>query len=642
MAWDDCLTKEQKIVTKYIDTDACLLAGPGTGKTRCITQRVVYLNEELEVPLQNILVLTFTRKAAAELRSRVTKAFGTSIGLNLFTLHSYALTELLKNSQAHSLPKPLRIADDYEEKEIIDKDLLKMLTYTRDQVNKAKKNMSSDWEELGDGDPERNSDPRFIAAWNMHRKVFGYTLRSELVFQLNKAIEEHSIIPESYDHIIVDEYQDLNACELNVIKSLASRGAKLYVAGDDDQSIYWFRNANPEGIRNFTKDYPGSVFLPLLECKRSTPQILKMGNHVINHDLARIDKKTFTNKESVPNSVKILRFPNQIVEAKKISKLCSWLVRDKKVDPKEIIILLRYDRFNIFSKPIIKELSTLGIDVSESSNTAELFNNPTSEPPNQRKLGRILFSYLRLINNIEDHLAWRAILFLSDNGIGNETISRITNYARINGKSFYETLKLIQNGTLSLTSFDRKISEEVNSIEQLVLRYREDFSIPVEGLINNLASEIILDETFRNRLIEPLILYLDQGENTKLGSLLTNVFLEDPSGSQDQPENKIRIMTIHQAKGLDAKNVIVIGAENELIPGKDSDTNLNNALRLLYVSVTRAQDFLYITHCSYRNGPQCHSGTGEEGRSRQLTTFISGGPFKDDNGADFIDSLVLT
>jgi len=639
MAWDEDLTPEQKEVTKYTDTNACLLAGPGTGKTRCITHRVVYLIEESGVPPEEILILTFTRKAAAELRQRVKKVLGPLTRVNVFTLHSYALTQLLKNSLSHSLPKPLRIADDYEEDKIIVEDLKSILGWDKKTIKKKMKDMSSNWELLGNSDSEREPDPRLIAAWNMHRELYGYTLRSELVYQLNKAFDDQSIQPESYKHIIVDEYQDLNACDLNVIKLLASRAERLYVAGDDDQSIYSFRNANPVGIRTFTSDYPGSKELILKECMRSTPDILRIGDYVIKQDLKRKDKSTFTNKKSIKDSVKILSFSNQNSEAKKVGELCSWLVNEKGVDPDEIIILLRNDWNNNFSKPIVNALAKLNLPVTESTDPAEIFNVPSNLPADQKKLGRIFLSYLRLVQNHEDQLAWRSILELEQNGIGKATVSEIMKYSVENRLSFFETLKSIENGSIGLIQRKEKLSQFITKVEGIINKYSVE-TLLIKDLIKDLANQLIQNEDLQNSVIETLLSICELESNQKLEDLLKNIFIDDSKSSQDQTENKIRIMTMHQAKGLDAQIVIIIGAEKELLPGRDTGLKWNDALRLLYVSITRARDYLLITHCIYRGAPQCHSGTGQEGAVRRLSDFINGGPVKSEPGADFISNKI--
>ncbi len=642
MAWDDCLTEEQKIVTKYTETNAYLLAGPGTGKTRCITQRVVYLVEELGIPLQKILILTFTRKAAAELRARVEKSLGSLVGANIFTLHAYALTQLLKNSSSLSLPKPLRIADDYEENEVIVKDLMKMLGSSNDLVKKGLGNMASDWEQLGCSDPKRKPDPRLLAAWNTHRIIYGYTLRSELVYQLHKAFEEYSIQPESYEHIIVDEYQDLNPCELKVINLLASKGGKLYVAGDDDQSIYSFRNSEPESIRKFSTDYPGSKDLRLVECMRSTPEILNMGKYIIEKDLKRIRKTIFTNRAPMVNSVKVLWFNDEKSEAKKISELCAWLVNVSKVEPGEIILLLRNNKYNVFSDLIIEEMVKLNVPVEEQKDITYIFNVPTILPSNQNKLGRIFLSYLRLIHNIGDDLAWRTIIELDKNGIGPGTISEITKYSEDNELSFYRTLQLIVNGSINITRQQKRVSQVVKSIEELIKKYSDDPLLSVHDLMTNLGIEIIKDESIRNQIMEILASYFKLDLNPSLESILKNIFMVDSDLGQDQKEHSVRIMTMHQAKGLDAKIVLIIGAENELVPGKDSGAKLIEALRLLYVSVTRARDHLVVTYCSYRRGRQGHSGTGAPGKKRSLSRFISGGPITPERGSDYIDSVIST
>jgi len=271
-AWKEGLDPAQIPPAGHIGANALLISGPGTGKTRTLTQRALALLLKHGVNPQNVLVLTFTRMAACELRERTEKVL-TPLGMGepyISTLHSFALRQLLKNSaRIDGLPTPLRIADDWEERHIIYENLkedlrdhLKRLSDGKvkpiDKIRKLFNQLSADWETLRierDESQRMCRDARFIGAWNEHRNMFGYTLRSELVYRLKKALEQIDDfeLEKKFHHILIDEYQDLNSCDLAVVEELSKKCGELFVAGDDDQSIYGFRYADPMGIRIYQK-----------------------------------------------------------------------------------------------------------------------------------------------------------------------------------------------------------------------------------------------------------------------------------------------------------------------------------------------------------------------------------------------------
>jgi DNA helicase-2/ATP-dependent DNA helicase PcrA len=265
MAWDDDLLPEQRTAAAHVGSHARLLAGPGTGKTLTLARHACFLVAERNVPPGNILAVTFTRAAARELRQRVQKELGEEQCPRISTLHSFALRQLLKNAtRITDLPQPLRIADDWEERHIILEDLKTLLNLGHiDEARDLLGELSADWQSLtaDEADWERRfPDPRFLGAWREHRRIYGYTLRSELVYQLKKALAQRGDfeLEGPLEHFLVDEYQDLNRCDLAVVREIASRKVELFIAGDDDQSIYGFRKAHPEGIRRFPQDYPGA------------------------------------------------------------------------------------------------------------------------------------------------------------------------------------------------------------------------------------------------------------------------------------------------------------------------------------------------------------------------------------------------
>ena len=197
MSWNDGLSPEQETVANHIGSHGRLLAGPGTGKTRTMTSRVAYLIEEQDVPASDILALTFTRAAASELKNRVTLLLEEQVVPQVSTLHSFALRSILLAGAGNRLPSPIRIADDYEERWIIEEDIKRILDLDRvDQARDLISLLSADWETLAAdaGDwAQRFPNPQFLGAWNEHRKIYGYTLRAELVYQLKRALEEGAV-----------------------------------------------------------------------------------------------------------------------------------------------------------------------------------------------------------------------------------------------------------------------------------------------------------------------------------------------------------------------------------------------------------------------------------------------------------------
>ena len=260
-----------------------MLAGPGTGKTLTLTRRVSFLVEEGRVEPSGILALTFTRAAAHELRQRIESELSADRPPRVSTLHSFALRHILGNAALITLlPQPLRIADDWEERHIILEDLTRLLRLQRiDHARDLLNELSADWQSLAADEAEwerRFPNPQFLGAWRQHRNVYGYVLRAELVYQLKRVLEQapNFAVDGPPTHLLVDEYQDLNRCDLAVVKAIADRGVEVYCAGDDDQSIYGFRKAHPEGIRRFPVDYQPSKPLTLEICKRCDPAILDL------------------------------------------------------------------------------------------------------------------------------------------------------------------------------------------------------------------------------------------------------------------------------------------------------------------------------------------------------------------------------
>jgi DNA helicase-2/ATP-dependent DNA helicase PcrA len=653
MAWHTDLLDDQLEAASHEGSPARLLAGPGTGKTLVLTRRIVWLIKERGVDPQEISALTFTRSAAFELRKRVSQEIKTSPGPRISTLHSFALRQLLRNSKlAPDLPKPLRIADDWEERNIIEEDL-KFLLKVKDvrEIRDKVQQLSADWQTL---DAERADwskrfpDPKFIGAWQEHRSAYGYLLRSELVYQLKRSFEQHEDFqlegPPKY--LLVDEYQDLNRCDLAVIRLAVERGAEIYAAGDDDQSIYGFRKAHPEGIRRFPKDCSGARRLSLKVCKRCDSSILSLGLFVAEQDPRRLPKVIQPEKSRGPGTVKILRFSGQNSEATAVAKICRALHERCAYDLDDILILLRTDRNRVFSSQFRAALAAQNVPVTTARTDSGPFDSP---------LGRQLLAFLRLALNPSDHLAWRTLLELRPNKLGEKAIQTLHELGRNRGLTFSEALRLVSETPTVVRRFGKFIAKEVALVEKVLKR------IPVEEEgkheteeaseaadpenllqgIHKLARAVIPDPGHRKEVVVEIG---DLVEKTGIGTiaeLLRSVETSSEDLEQEVEHGKVSILTMHKAKGLTAKAVFAVACEDEYVPGRAEGSDINDERRLLYVSLTRAAHHLFITYCEERTGVQRHTGRTAGQSARHLTRFLRHGPIAPISGMTYANDVFL-
>jgi DNA helicase-2/ATP-dependent DNA helicase PcrA len=615
MPWHEGLLDEQKNAASHFGCHARLLAGPGTGKTLTLTRRICCLVEDHNVVPSEILVLTFTRAATHELRQRVKKALGTEKMPRISTLHSFSLRQLLLNSEIlTSLPQPLRIADDWEERNIILEDLKALLSLAKiDQAKDLFAQLSADWQTLTADDAQwdqRFPNPRFLGAWKEHRQLFGYTLRSELVYQLRKGLEQHGDFsvegPPKY--LLVDEYQDLNRCDLAVIHAIRDKGAELFVAGDDDQSIYGFRKAHPNGIRRFIEDNAGAKELALSLCKRCDPEILKLGLFVAEQDFRREPKQLTSENGRQGGQVAILRFGNENEEAAGVATLCHYLVCQKSYNPHDILILFRSDNHSGFSDVVRQQILQKGLSVTESGGE--------SGPLTEGK-GRYFLSLLRLLANRRDHLAWRTVLEVNANGVGKTALDALYKYATTQGITFAEALFNIASDPTLIARGSRVkavIEESMALLAELEALVGDKEQVQEESEIfrkvASVVSRVITDSALADNILKEIQKVATETGDASFSNLMDAVESNTADIEPDIEEGKINILTMHKAKGLTFKATIIMAAENEYIPGRAQGDAVGDERRLLYVSLTRAMHHLYVTYCDKRIGQQRHTGTG--------------------------------
>ena len=655
MAWDDNLLPDQRTAAAHTGNHARLLAGPGTGKTLTLTRHICFLVAEQNVSPETILAVTFTRAAARELRQRVENELGKENCPRISTLHSFALRQLMRNAiLITELPQPLRIADDWEERNIILEDIKVLLGLRR--INESRNllnELSADWQSLTADEADwekRFPNPRFLGLWREHRQIYGYTLRSELVYQLKKALEQSGDfqLESRFEYLIVDEYQDLNRCDLAVVHEIASRNVELFIAGDDDQSIYGFRKAHPAGIRRFPRDYAGAEELSLEICKRCDRKILEIGLFVAEQDPRRVEKEIRSEPGREQGEVKIFRFPCQDVEAAGIAELCAYLVNDHELKPDDILILLRSDRKGVFSRPIREKIEEAGIPVATATDTASPLDGAD---------GRAFLAFMRLAAKRKDSLAWRTLFQVWCNGIGSGAVDAIYNVARSHGITFAQAVLAAHNDTSILPSNHQlRISRAIQSVlDQLNVLFPDDAMEKYEscdGLMNVVcaaAEFVIKDEEERESVLLEFERAAEAADATSIEELVRATEVTSEDIEQELEKGKVNILTMHRAKGLTAKAVIVAACEDQYIPGRAQGDVVDDERRLLYVSLTRAKHHLFVTYCDKRTGRQKRTGRPLRydpktkrpfyTANRSLTTFLRDAPVEVTAGKTVLSNL---
>lgn len=625
-------TDEQLAIIRHNpDENARILAGPGTGKSSTI---VALINKILErSPASRIKLLTFTRAASSELARRVS-THSAAITMKPSTVHSFAISVLLQNPGAGNILEPLRIADDWETAEIINPTLARRAGISVNRLDRFILEMAANWESLIPGvDPRINQEDRarFLGAWNEHRNIYGYTLLAELPFALRSSLRDHPDLEGiGFDVLLCDEYQDLNACDLDILKLIEQRGCSIIAAGDDDQSIYSFRKAAPEGIRRFLRDYPGAIDYPLSIAQRCGRKIIDWASYVIegDPDRPRNRRRPICAAGSPEGMVALLSFRGHTAEAKGIARLAQLLIERESILPSEILILLRSDHNGSFSDLIKRELDDLSIRYSDPS----LVDLVLSEPGNRRSV-----AIFRLLVNQLDSIAWATLLKLT-HGIGDTFTNSIYDTARFGNSKFgHALLQAYQADFQGLPAAQARLAR---TLMRSVLAWIDTHPIPEEHegdwgqwILDASRGENapMLTEEFKALLLElDRLNESHQSFDRYLGQitpLSKDIALANSEG--------VRIMTLGKAKGLTVRATIIGAVEEGIIPRPDS--NLGEERRLLYVGMTRAKNYLFCTWARRRRGPTARSGAPRVGVMRSHSTFLINGPVTSQDGPRYIN-----
>lgn len=597
----DNLNDKQKEAVLYNDGPLLIIAGAGAGKTKTLTTKIAYLIEEGLAAPYNILAITFTNKAAKEMRDRLYLLIGDEARkLQVSTFHSFGLKLLRENYELLGYDRNFVIMDSDDSLTVVKK-IIKDLNYDpkiynpkaiRNKISSCKNELISahDYERYAVSDYEQVIQ-KVYEKYEHKLKTNNSVDFDDLLILPIKLFKEHRDVLEKYQdlykYVLIDEYQDTNEAQYILTKMISEKNRKITCVGDDSQSIYSFRGANYKNILNFEKDYKDAKTILLEQNYRSTGNILDAANQVIKNNRDRKDKNLWTNK-GPGDKIKYYRAYNERDEAQYIIRKIKELV-NRDVEYKDIAILYRTNaQSRVVEEEMLKE--NLPYRVIGSF----YFYS--------RKEIKDLIAYLRLIHNSKDNISLLRVINTPKRGIGLKTIENLTKRADSEGISIYDA---IESG--KELEFKNTIEKLKSIAEDLTLTELIDKVLDASGMKKELESEQTLESEVRLENLEEFK-SITKAFEEKEGLISLEDFLLEISLVSDVEEykddpNRISLMTVHSVKGLEFDHVFVIGMEEGLFPHMNSlmeNGALEEERRLCYVAITRARDDLHLVNARRR------------------------------------------
>jgi len=607
----DDLNKDQLEAVTQTEGPLLVIAGAGSGKTRVLTRRLAYLlSKRLAEPYQ-LLAVTFTNKAAGEMKERVVALLGGDVpGLNVSTFHSFCARFLRREASRIGYDSSFTIFDEDDSLTLV-KNCIKELGLAGSQfAPKAQKRKIS------------NAKNQFIGADSFANSASGYfesrtaeiytlyqkRLREcnamdfdDLLFNSVLLLKDDREVRDRYQnrfkYIMVDEYQDTNHVQYLFLKYLTADHNNICVVGDEDQSIYGWRGADIRNILDFEKDFPGAKIIKLEQNYRSTNVILKVASAVIKNNVARKEKTLWTDIDGGDNVV-LMMVDSAEDEA---SRVVNYIEQQREVIPlKETVVLYRT---NAQSRPFEEQFRRHNLPYQIVGGISFY----------QRKEIKDLMAYLKLIVNPKDDVSFERTINYPRRGIGKKTIDEITRLARSENCARFEIAKKAEQYPGLSTPLKR-----IEPFVKLIEKYqKEKNSVPIDILVQDLVDEIKLLEEVRKEdeivgetkvqniesFIEGMAAYARTNGEAFLDNYLEEITLYTGLDSYSEIEDKVTLMTLHTAKGLEFDRVIIVGLEEGLFPlGRsiDQPMELEEERRLFYVGATRARKQLVLSTASSR------------------------------------------
>lgn len=611
----DTLNPAQREAVEKTEGPVLILAGAGSGKTRVLTTRIGHLIEDKGVQPANILAITFTNKAANEMRERVEETLESDASdMWISTFHSCCVRILRKDINRIGYNRSFVIYDSADQVTLV-KDCLKELNLN-DKVFEPKMIISTI-----SGAKDKLYDPKQFKAMHMNDNRMSkiadvYALYQDrlkrnsaldfddLIFKTVELLKSDKEVLDYYrnrfKYIMVDEYQDTSKAQYELIKILAREHQNICVVGDDDQSIYGWRGADIRNILEFEKDYDDVHVVKLEQNYRSTQIILDAANTVISNNIERKRKRLWSEKKD-GELIKIQVAQDEIEESDFVADMIAKISREQNRSYKDFAVLYRA---NAQSRSVEDALNRSQIPYNIYGGTKFY----------ERKEIKDLIAYLRVIQNPQDDISIKRIINVPRRGIGLRTIEKIEDRANLKQESIYSVLIDIETNSDISTKARNSISEFVDNVIGTLRTMREVY--PVSKLIEKVIESIdyygYIDELYKGNkeeaeerkdnvkeFISVAMEFEQISEEKDLETFLTGVALTSES-SEEEEIDKVSLMTIHTSKGLEFPVVFIVGMEDGLFPiaravRSMNDSEIEEERRLCYVGITRAKEILYLT-----------------------------------------------
>ncbi|MBB6213950.1 DNA helicase-2/ATP-dependent DNA helicase PcrA [Anaerosolibacter carboniphilus] len=608
------LNTMQRMAAEKTEGPLLILAGAGSGKTRVLTHRIAHLIENLGVYPGNILAITFTNKAAKEMKDRVETLLGRATDIWVSTFHSACVKILRRDIDKIGYTRDFTIYDASDQQTLI-KDCLKELNINEDTFS-----VSMVQGKIGDAKDRLMTPKRFLqeyigdfqmATVGQIYELYQKKLKKnnaldfdDLIFKTVEVFVNNpdilSYYQNKFKYIMVDEYQDTNQAQYKLVNLLAKKHQNLCVVGDDDQSIYSWRGADIRNILNFEDDFPDAMVIKLEQNYRSTQKILDAANCVIRNNMGRKNKVLWTDNKT-GNIIDYYRAMNEHDEAQFVASQIRSMIEEDGRNYSEFAILYRT---NAQSRVIEEMLLRANIPY-------RIFGGLKFYG---RKEVKDIIAYLRLIQNPVDDVSVKRVINVPKRGIGDRTIEKIEEYAGRTGESLFSAL--LEPGTIK--DFSKRVQAGIENFSDIIQKYydrKHEMAVTElitgvledSGYIEELQKENSLEARSRiENLQEFVSVAMDFEKNSEVKTLeefLGNISLVSDIDNMSDDENTVVLMTLHSAKGLEFPVVFLVGMEEGIFPisrAVNDDRELEEERRLCYVGITRAEERLFISHAMIR------------------------------------------
>lgn len=609
------LNPAQRAAVEYMGGPALVIAGAGSGKTRVLTYRIAHLVRGHGVSPRRVIAITFTNKAAQEMKERIFTLVGVAArDMTIGTFHSACSRILRREIEPLGYSSGFSIYDELDSLKLIEQCLGEMGLNRQSYHPKALKAVIS-----GAKSEMIDEDDFSASVGNLWEEVASQVYRRyQERLRENDALDFDDLLlvtvnllelypdvlrkyRDRYGHVLVDEYQDTNQVQYRLVRLLADEHRNLCVVGDDDQGIYSWRGADIRNILEFEKDYPDSRVFKLEQNYRSTPNILDLAGAVVKHNTGR-KKKTLWTQNKPGEKARCYSAPDEHTEAAMVASEISRLAEEEGKGYSDSAV---FYRTHAQSRVIEEAMRRSEIPYRIFGGTAFY----------QRKEIKDVVAFLRLITNKRDEVSLRRIVNVPPRGIGKKTLKYIEDYARSNGISFFDAMREADQIPQLSSRSQKKVSDFVKMMDDLaVLAEENEIQDLMEevwnrtGYLADLQAEGTVESQGRiENLMELMNVVADfQREYgaVALPDFLERVSLVNDTDDLDRAGGYVSLMTLHNAKGLEFPVVFVVGMEEGIFPharSMDTHEELEEERRLCYVGMTRAQEYLYLSHAVNRS-----------------------------------------